>query len=594
MNEKKTSEKDRQRSIKDLNSYADTLRDASFLFEEKVEELSLLQRIGNIVGYIFDQEVFYRKFIDILMEETKAENCSFLLMDTDANRLVLKMARGRNDDGTFFEHPRDSGTIFSLGEGVAGKSALEGKTILINDVSDDKRFEKRPNCSPIGSLLCSPLIFQEKVLGVINLSNTRPHAFGENNKRVLALICTFVSAIIANAIAYIKIRDQEKFKAMYEGVRLSIMLLDPEAMKIIDCNRHTEEWLGYSKEELISTEDVFERFPPEHREKAQHIVRGIVAKNTSDFYELSFIKKDKSITIAEIHGTIISYQERKVIQLTIRDITEKKEMEKRLFRSEKLKALGELAGGVAHDFNNILAVILGRAQLLNKILESPAKSEGRKSVRNLKKSLAIIEKATLDGAETVRRIQEFSRRRGDDEYFTKVNLNQIVDDALEFTKVKWKHEPESRGIKIKVQKKTSSLPSIGGSASELREVMINLINNAVDAMPQGGQIKIKTFKKGRNACISLEDTGSGIPKAIRDSIFNPFFTTKGPQSNGLGMSVSYGIVERHRGTIKVDSVEGQGTTFTVKFPLPAKKGVRKGKKSKIHVSGIEEIQDVSY
>jgi hypothetical protein len=125
------------KTIERVHCYVDTLRDASLLFEKKVEELSLLKRIGDIVGYIFDQEVFYRKFMDILLEETNAENCSFMLMDDEANGLVLKMARGRNDDGAFFEHPRDSGTVFSLGEGVAGSAALKRETILLNEVKRD-------------------------------------------------------------------------------------------------------------------------------------------------------------------------------------------------------------------------------------------------------------------------------------------------------------------------------------------------------------------------------------------------------------------------------------------------------------------------
>jgi len=395
---------------------------------------------------------------------------------------------------------------------------------------------------------------------------------------VLELICAFVGSIIANAIAYIKVRDQEKFRVMFDGVRFSILLLDQETMKIIDCNGFTEEWLGYSKEELINMEDVFECLSYEYREKARYIVSEIIKKNTSEFCELSFTKQNGRETIAEINGTVISFQERKAIQLTIRDITEKKEMEERLFRSEKLRALGELAGGVAHDFNNVLAAILGRAQLLNKILESPVKIERRKSVRDLKKGLAIIEKAAMDGAETVRRIQEFSRVRDDDRHFTEVDVNKIVDDALEFTKVRWKNAPESKGMKIKIQRNASSLPLIEGSASELREVFINLINNAVDAMPQGGYIKIKTFREKSHVLISVEDTGIGIPKVIRDRIFDPFFTTKDPQSSGLGMSVSYGIIDRHRGTIKLESVEGKGTTFTVKLPLPEKVIERKTKR----------------
>jgi CheY-like chemotaxis protein/anti-sigma regulatory factor (Ser/Thr protein kinase) len=136
--------------------------------------------------------------------------------------------------------------------------------------------------------------------------------------------------------------------------------------------------------------------------------------------------------------------------------------------------------------------------------------------------------------------------------------------------MKWKNDAESKGIKFNIQKELSILPTTSGSATELREVLTNLINNAVDAMPQGGEIKIKTHKEDGHIVVNVEDTGVGIPKALRERIFDPFFTTKGVQSTGLGMSVSYGIINRHRGTISVDSVEGQGTTFTIKLPITVK------------------------
>jgi CheY-like chemotaxis protein/anti-sigma regulatory factor (Ser/Thr protein kinase) len=243
-------------------------------------------------------------------------------------------------------------------------------------------------------------------------------------------------------------------------------------------------------------------------------------------------------------------------------------MERKLLQSEKLKSLGELAGGVAHDFNNVLAAILGRAQLLKMIFEPPpGVKENRKSMIELKESLDVIEQASRDGAETVRRIQEFARRRDDDKHFATVDLNGIVNNALDFTRTKWKDGTESKGIKITIQKELSILPTTLGSAAELREVFTNLINNAVDAMPQGGEIRIKTYIKDSHIVVNVEDTGSGIPKALRDKIFDPFFTTKGVQSTGLGMSVSYGIIRRHRGTISVDSTEGEGTTFTLKLPV---------------------------
>jgi PAS domain S-box-containing protein len=569
------------RSAKELDSCAEVLRDASFLFEEKIEELSLLSRIGNIVSYIFDQEVFYQRLVDILLEETNAENCSFMLMDADSKELVLKIARGRNDEGTFFDHPGGSGTTFSLGEGIAGKAALNRKTFLIDNAVGDKRFEARETRFPIGSLLCTPLIFRGKILGVINLSHTQPYAFGENKRRVMELLCAFVSSLIGSAIDYIKMKDQEKFRAMFEGVKLSILLIDSKTSKIVDCNSHTEGWLGYGKKELIGTEDFFCILSNECREETKKMLNGIIEKNNSEFHELSFIKMDGSTTIAETNGTVISYQERDVIQLTIRDVTEKKEMEAKLLRSEKLKALGELAGGVAHDFNNVLAAIMGRAQLLRMNSETLIGKEGReKSIDTLKKGLDIIEKAARDGAETVRRIQEFSRKGSNDKYFMSVDMNKVVENVLEIAKVKWKNEADSKGIKIDVQKMLSSLPLIAGSASELREVFTNLINNAIDAMPQGGKLTIKTFKQDGHIAVKVEDTGIGIPETIRNNIFDPFFTTKGPQSAGLGMSVSYGIINRHGGTITVDSVEGQGTSVAIKFPELKKTGEKKNREEK--------------
>jgi len=170
----------------------------------------------------------------------------------------------------------------------------------------------------------------------------------------------------------------------------------------------------------------------------------------------------------------------------------------------------------------------------------------------------------------VKRIQEFSRRRADDKNFTQVDINELIVKALEFTRARWKDSAESKGVKIVVKKEFSPLPSTAGSEAELREVFNNLINNALDAMPQGGHLKIETFKEDNCIGVKVKDTGDGIPEAVRDRIFDPFFTTKGVQSTGLGLSVSYGIINRHRGTISVDSVEGGGTTFTIKIPIVEK------------------------
>jgi PAS domain S-box-containing protein len=331
---------------------------------------------------------------------------------------------------------------------------------------------------------------------------------------------------------------------------------------------------GFSKEEIIGkhSSSIFTIEDKEMREKILDKIGELFEKGFTTFESIFMSKEGKCVDVECTCSMIKDEKGDYTAGVSIfRDITERKEMENKLLQSEKLKSLGELAGGVAHDFNNALAAILGRAQLLRMNVEPPpGKKERRESVDAMKKGLEVIERAAKDGAETVRRIQEFARRREDDKHFTTVDLNEIIDNALEFTSMRWKNDAESKGVKINIEKEFSTLPSTSGSASELREVFTNLINNSIDAMPQGGDIKIKTFKKDSYIYIKVKDTGVGIANDRKDRIFDPFFTTKGVHSSGLGLSVSYGIINRHQGTITVDSTEGQGTTFTIRFPLSEK------------------------
>jgi GAF domain-containing protein/CheY-like chemotaxis protein len=229
-----------------------------------------------------------------------------------------------------------------------------------------------------------------------------------------------------------------------------------------------------------------------------------------------------------------------------------------LVRTEKLRALGEMASGVAHDFNNLLASILGRAQLVLQRTEAP----------KLRQWLQVIERSALDGAATVRRLQEFARIRRD-QPFVAVDLNDVVRDALEITQSRWRQEPRSRGVTVEVRTAFGAPPRIAGDASEMREALTNLILNAVDAMPEGGVLTLTTGAEGGEGVVTVADTGVGIPDALRARIFDPFFTTKGPHGTGLGLSMTYGIVERHGGRIGVESAEGQGTTFRLTFPAGA-------------------------
>ncbi len=233
----------------------------------------------------------------------------------------------------------------------------------------------------------------------------------------------------------------------------------------------------------------------------------------------------------------------------------------KLVQSEKLRALGELAAGVAHDFNNVLGAILGRAQLLKANLSDPG----------LKKHAEIIEKAANDGAETVRRVQELGRQDSTDD-FVVVSVTEILDDVAEFTRPRWREQPLQRGVRVDlyVESRERDL-AVRGNPHELREVLINLVHNAVDAMPDGGQVHlVATRDPGGDTCsIRVRDTGTGIPEDVKQRIFDPFFTTKGEKGTGLGLSVSYSIIQRHHGELEVHSVSTgprHGTEFCIRLP----------------------------
>ncbi|GAH72374.1 unnamed protein product, partial [marine sediment metagenome] len=263
-------------------------------------------------------------------------------------------------------------------------------------------------------------------------------------------------------------------------------------------------------------------------------------------FEVDIIGKKgiRTFLFSEGHATVFEKGKLVGILLSAIDITERRKTEETLIRSERFKALGEMAAGVAHDFNNFLAIILGNAQLLEKGMEKYKAEE-------IKERLKIIARTAHEGGETVRRLQYFTSNKLLAQDFTKIDLNEIVRDAIASTSPRWKDEAEAKGTIIRINEELGKLPSILGSRSELMQVSTNLIFNALEAMPGGGEITIRTEAKEKEILLYFTDSGKGIPKRIKDKIFEPFFTTKGPKASGLGLSVSYGIVKRYQGDIKV-------------------------------------------
>ncbi len=237
-------------------------------------------------------------------------------------------------------------------------------------------------------------------------------------------------------------------------------------------------------------------------------------------------------------------------------IAEQEQMREQFSQMEKLSALGELASGVAHDFNNTLAGILGRAQLLQRTDD----------LEKIKRGLDIIIKTADDGAKTVKRIQDFARQRRDHN-FELVSIDQILMDASEITRPRWKNCAEASNIHITLEVQIGSNAMVMGDDSELREVLVNMVFNAIDAMPEGGTLTLSTHTEGDSVIVKVIDTGVGMYPEVRSRIFDPFFTTKGKAGLGLGLAVSFGIIRRHSGNIEVESQYGSGTEFRITLPV---------------------------
>jgi signal transduction histidine kinase len=244
------------------------------------------------------------------------------------------------------------------------------------------------------------------------------------------------------------------------------------------------------------------------------------------------------------------------MSIILKDVTEERRLREQVLHAEKLRVVGEMAAGIAHNFNNVLTTILTRAQLLAQhVTDTVAVHRG----------LTLIEQAASDGAALVRRLQRLARGSAAPERAW-LDLNVLVQEVLEATQPLWQEHARREGRPVEVHLVLAPVPRLLGRAAELREVLTNLLLNAVEAMPSGGEITLRTWAEARAVCLSLSDTGVGMTGEVQRRVFDPFFTTKGARGTGLGLSVSQAIVKGHDGTLTVQSEPHRGTTFVMTFP----------------------------
>jgi len=355
--------------------------------------------------------------------------------------------------------------------------------------------------------------------------------------------------------------QRQKFQAVFDAIGTGLSINDL-GYRVQEANRCQRETFPLPEgEPAFCYALYFGREDPcpwcglgEAVETGQQVTRGNVFNSLNDrVYHLSFSP------LPDSEGRVVQIME------AMTDVTERWRVEQQMARTQKFQALGRLAGGVTHRLNNALGTILGWTQWL--LRQNPDERSQR--------GLNIIRLAAQEAADLVDQVQRFSRLQREEEPRTIVDLNEVVCDALRMTEPRWRDEAQADNVTIEVISQLAEPDAlIEGHHEDLVEALINLLINAVEAMPEGGTITVRTrlLHTPTHVLLEVSDTGPGIPPEQQSQIFDPFFTTKGTSAQGLGLSVTYSIVERHGGKIDLESRPGQGTTFRLEFPrvvLPA-------------------------
>lgn len=379
----------------------------------------------------------------------------------------------------------------------------------------------------------------------------------------------FVSALLALMIIVGMVMEQQfnaseqDYRSLFDSAGDALLLLDPATLNIREANTSAQRLIDQPGADLAGR--CFLEFYVDQWQvltgagNKLHTCKVALKRGG----ELCLMRPDGRQLTCELSANLAHSPRGEVLQIDLRDITVRKRAEQGLLQQERFRALEQMARGVAHDFNNVLAKILGFNELL---LTWP---ENLADVQRTKKILQMINNTAQEATEIVRRLREFYRPRKQSETKTPINILPIIERAIALTKPSWDQQARARGVTVQLLTTLEPVPPVEGSDSELREVLINLILNSVDALPEGGTIRITTRASSDHVVIEVQDTGIGMTEDVRQRCLEPFFSTKGNASMGLGLSIVFGIIRRHGGEVVVASKPGQGTTFTLRLPAYA-------------------------
>ncbi len=583
-------DKRRQQLLSKLKAADEQLEAAYQVTRRNEKRLSALNELSAIISQSLELEDILSAVVDKLKQVMGLDIVMIFLLDPDKQELKLVTHREVSEE--FIAGLKG----LKVGEGFNGRVAQTGEPLVINDASQDPRLTRKiVRREGIKAEVIVPLKAKGKVVGTLAGAMRKPRQFLDEEVELLTTIGSQVGMGIENSQLYQRehlaaqqaLASEKRYREIFEDAHDAIWIHDSHG-NIIAVNKATEELTGYSSKELLVM-NVRDFLAEEGISLARQIRHKLFLGETVEQpYEQRLISKDGTGRVLKLTTNLIREDVKlKGFQNIARDVTREKEMQdklratyrelseshqklkesqEQLIQAEKLTSLGQLAASIAHEVNNPLSGVLAYTQLLAK------KIRGNNIPKDVSlQYLSKMEAELTRSTNLIRHLLDFARQSPP--AFRQLNLNDVVNRAFDLAA----HSAELQHIQT-IKELDPSLPNLMADFDQLHQVCTNLILNAIQAMPQGGKLILRTSVSNGHLKMEIEDTGCGISPKNMSKLFTPFFTTKHEVKGvGLGLAISYGIIQRHHGRIEVQSKEGEGTTFTICLPLhhdePAEKGL---------------------
>lgn len=576
-------------------------------------ELQVLAESSRLLTSTLDLTEVLDRLADIARARLDTDVARIWLLDVPGETLRLAAHKGR------IRSPLPSTEQVATRTSLVGWVFTHRCPLVLADVQRDSRLEQRAWFAAEGfaSLICVPIVLEREVIGILSCMTRARREFSAADVTLAEALTASAAVAVRNARIYAeavrRLAEIQAFQRVASETLSSpdlvtalgavvreiqdLLRSDGAASSVVDQRTgelETVTTLGLRARSLgpgrlepgrdllalqekrpLRTDDCradsrFARSPAIAEWASAEGVVSLIAAPVTDaagqviallwaFNRVPrpFTARDEATLTGLARQAALAMENVRLVGDLRRALDELKAAHETLVRGATLRAVGELAAGAAHHLNNLMAVVLGRSQLLLHRNRAP----------EIGSALRTIERAALDAADTVRRIQAFSRT-GHGATAAPIDLNETVRESIDVTRSRWEHEAQVRGAAVEMVFEPGALPSVSGRNAELREVLTNLILNAVDALPGGGRIAIRTWSEAGRAVVSVSDSGAGMPEDVRNRAFDPFFSTKGVRRLGLGLAVAYGLVGSHGGEISLDSEPGKGATVTFWLPSP--------------------------